>query len=185
MFCVKIATYVGKVGEFDPSKETFKSYCDRMDMFFEANDLVVLGGAANAVADAAVVRKKKVIFLTEIGADSFTLVNNLLAPRSAKEVGLNEITCVLNEHYNPTQLEIAESLHFGTRVQKEGKSIAYFTMALKKLSIHLVLISFAVGSRRKRSFQWNMGLMNADSKFEQNVCNRDFNINVQKMLLKN
>ena len=47
------------------------------------------------------------------------------------------------------------------------------------------LISFAVGSRRKRSFQWNMGLMNADSKFEQNVCNRDFNINVQKMLLKN
>ena len=46
-----------------------------MDMFFEANDLVVLGGAANAVADAAVVREKRAIFLTEIEADSFTLVN--------------------------------------------------------------------------------------------------------------
>ena len=57
-----MATYVGKVGEFDSSKETFKSYCDRMDMFFEANDLVVLGGAANAVADAAVVRKKRPFF---------------------------------------------------------------------------------------------------------------------------
>ena len=33
---------------------TFKSYCDRMDMFFVGNDLVVLGGAANTVADAAV-----------------------------------------------------------------------------------------------------------------------------------
>ena len=72
-----------------------------MDMFFEANDLVVLGGAANAVADAAVVRKKRAIFLTELGADSFTLVNDLLAPRSAKEVELTEITRVLKEHYNP------------------------------------------------------------------------------------
>ena len=82
---------------------------DRMDMFFEANDLVVLGGAANAVADAAVERKKRAIFLTEIGADSFTLVNDLLASRSAKEVELNKITCVLKEHYNPAPLEIAES----------------------------------------------------------------------------
>ena len=131
-----MATYVGKVGEFDSSKETFKSYCDRMDMFFEANDLVVLGGAANAVADAAVVRKKRAIFLTEIGADSFTLVNDLLAPRSAKEVELKEITRVLKEHYNPAPLEIAESFHFGTRVRKEGESIADFTVALKKLSIH-------------------------------------------------
>ena len=131
-----MATYVGKVGEFDSSKETFKSYCDRMDMFFEANDLVVLGGAANAVADAAVVRKKRAIFLTEIGADSFTLVNDLLAPRSAKEVELNEITRVLKEHYNPAPLEIAESFHFGTRVRKEGESIADLTVALKKLSIH-------------------------------------------------
>ena len=64
--------------------------------------MVVLGGAANAVADlAAVVRKKRAIFLTEIWADSFTLVNDLLAPRSAKEVGLNEIAHVLKEHYNP------------------------------------------------------------------------------------
>ena len=104
--------------------------------FFEANDLVVLGGAANAVADAAVVRKKRAIFLTEIGADSFTLLNDLLAPRSTKEVELNEITHVLKEHYNPAPLEIAESFHFGTRVRKEGESIADFIVALKKLSIH-------------------------------------------------
>ena len=115
-----MATYVGKVGEFDSPKKTFKSYCDCMDMFFVANDLVVLGGAANTVADAAVIRKKRAIFLTEVGTDSFTLVNDLLAPRSAKKVGLNEITRVLKEHYNPAPLEIAESFHFGTRVRKEG-----------------------------------------------------------------
>ena len=88
------------------------------------------------MANAAVVRKKKAIFLTEIGADSLTLVNDLLAPRNAQEVGLNEITRVLKEHYCPAPLEIAESFHFGTRVQKEGESIADFTVALKKLSIH-------------------------------------------------
>ena len=36
------------------------------------------------------------------------------------------------KHYNPAPLEIAESLHFGMRVQKEGN----FRVALKKLSIH-------------------------------------------------
>ena len=45
-----MATYVGKVGEYDSSKETFRSYCDRMDMFFEANDLVVLGGAVKSLS---------------------------------------------------------------------------------------------------------------------------------------
>ena len=60
----------------------------------------------------------------------------MLAPRSAKEVGLNEITRVLKEHYNPAPLEIAESFYFDTHVRKEGKLIADFTVALKKLSIH-------------------------------------------------
>ena len=36
--------------------------------------------------------KKRAIFLTEMGANSFILVNDLLAPRSAKDFGLNEIT---------------------------------------------------------------------------------------------
>ena len=43
---------------------------------------------------------------------------------------------MLKEHYNPAPLEIAESFHFGTRVRKEGESIADFIVALKKLSIH-------------------------------------------------
>ena len=60
----------------------------------------------------------------------------MLAPRSAKEVGLNDITRELKEHYNPAPLEIAESFHFDTHVRKEGESIADFTVALKKLSIH-------------------------------------------------
>ena len=142
-----MATYVGKVGEYDSSKETFRSYLDRMDMFFEANDLVVLGGAANAVADAAVVRKKRAIFLTELGADSFTLVNDLLAPRSAKEVELTEITRVLKEHYNPAPLEIAESFHFGTRVRKEGESIADFIVALKKFQFYVQHVFYDHGPR--------------------------------------
>ena len=43
---------------------------------------------------------------------------------------------MLKEHYNPAPLEITESFHFGMHVRKEGKSIAEFTLAMKKLSIH-------------------------------------------------
>ena len=79
-------------------KETFRSYCDYGYIFFQANDLVFLGGADSAVADAVVVMKNNTIFLTVIGANILILVNDLLAPRSTKEVGLNEVTNVLKAH---------------------------------------------------------------------------------------
>ena len=135
--CVKMATgYVGRVGEFDNSKETFRAYCDRMELFFEANDLDIQGGEANAAADAKVRRKRKAIFLTEIGAETFTLLDNLLAPRKAKDVAMVECVTILEKHFNPAPLEIAESFHFGTRVRKQEESIGDFIVALKKLSIH-------------------------------------------------
>ena len=79
-------------------KETFRSYCDYAYIFFEANDLVFLGGTDSAVADAVVVMKNNTIFLTVKGADIFILVNDLLAPRRTKEVGFNEVTNVLKAH---------------------------------------------------------------------------------------
>ena len=74
-----MATYVGKVGGYD----SYWSYCIHMDMFSEANDLVLSGHADKTVADS--LRKTRAIFLTEIRANSFTLANNLLTPRNIEE----------------------------------------------------------------------------------------------------
>ena len=55
-----------------------------MDIFFRQ---LILGSADNTGVGAAVGREKIAIFLAEIGADIFTLVNNLQAPRSTMRLG--------------------------------------------------------------------------------------------------
>ena len=41
----------------------------------------------------------------------------------------------LEKHYDPKPLEIAQSIHFGTRNLKAGKSIGDYILALKTLTV--------------------------------------------------
>ena len=47
-----------------------------------------------------------------------------------------DIVRVLEKHYNPKPLEIAQSFHFGTRNQKSGESVGDYVLALKRLAVH-------------------------------------------------
>ena len=125
----------GRVGEFSPERETFRSYVERMEMFFMANNIMEETGEDKEEANLAVANRKRAIFLTEIGPDAFSTLSNLLAPEKPKDTPFSDVVKALEKHYNPAPFEIAESFHFGTRYQKQDESISYF-MALKKLSIH-------------------------------------------------
>ena len=61
----------GRVGEFGPERESFRSYAERMDMFFMANNIVEEQGVGNKEANLAVQKRKRAIFLTEIGPEAF------------------------------------------------------------------------------------------------------------------
>ena len=61
----------GHVGEFNSERETFKSYVERMEMFFTANNIVETPGEANEEANPLVSDRKRAIFLTEIGPDVY------------------------------------------------------------------------------------------------------------------
>jgi hypothetical protein len=98
--------------------------------FFTANNIVETPGEENEGAN------QLVIFLTEIGADVYSTLSNLLVPAKPKDTSLANIVQALEKHFNPASLEIAESFHFGTRSQKPGESIGEYVVALKKLSIH-------------------------------------------------
>jgi transposase InsO family protein len=138
----KMATsYIGGVGPFKPEVETFESYMERLDMFFLANNIVetqAVEGEAAAVTEAREVVKtrKKAIFLSEVGPEVYGILSNLVAPQKPRDLTLAQIKVHLKGHFNPDPLEISESFHFGTRVQKNGESVNDFVLALKKLSIH-------------------------------------------------
>ena len=98
--------------------ERLRSYVERMEMFFMANNIMEETGEGNEEATLAVANRKRAIFLTEIGPEAYSTLSNLLAPVKPKDTLFADIVKALEKHYNPAPLEIAESFHFGTRYQK-------------------------------------------------------------------
>lgn len=140
----------GRVGEFNSERETFRSYVERMDMFFLANNILETPGEDNEANNLVVRARKRAIFLTEIGAEVYSTLSNLLLPAKPKDTPFADIVTALERHYNPAPLEIAESFHFGTRHQKPDESISDYIVALKKLSIHCNFGEFLQRALRDR-----------------------------------
>lgn len=110
----------GHIGAFEEDKEKFGDYCDRFDAFL----------AANEVADA----KKANLLLATIGPDAYRLLKNLSAPDVPNTKSYKELTKLLQNHFDPEPIVIAERHKFWTACQEENESVADFVVRLKKLS---------------------------------------------------
>ncbi|KAG8173743.1 hypothetical protein JTE90_023233 [Oedothorax gibbosus] len=77
----------GKLAEYDQAVETWSEYVERVNCFFDAND----------VKD----EKKASIFLTIVGPAVYKLLRSLVAPATVKEKTFTQIIDVLNTHYSP------------------------------------------------------------------------------------
>ena len=144
--------YIGHLGTYEKSKETFSSYMERADMFFKANNIVETSGEGETVTatNNAVHERMKAILLTEIGAEVYGTLVNLLAPKKAKDVPFQDVVDKLKEHFNPKPLEIAESYKFGTRNQKQSETISEYIVALKNLTLHCNFGTFLDRALRDR-----------------------------------
>ena len=83
-----------------------------------------------------VANKKRAIFLTEVGPEVYSTLRNFLAPAKPKDTQFTDIVRILEKHYNPRPLEIAQNFHFGSRDQKSGESVSVYVLALKRLAVH-------------------------------------------------
>ena len=99
-----MASYLGKIGEYDSATEEWPSYRERLEHFFKANK----------VAD-----EQKDAFLTCIGKDTFGLLRALIAPAKLVDKTYDELTTALSSHLAPKPLVITERFRFHKREQKE------------------------------------------------------------------
>ena len=114
--------FIGNVEEFDSSVESIVAYLERLQMFFEANE----------VADA----RKVPMLLTMLGAKNYSLLRSLVAPANPKDKTYAELVEKLRAHFQPKPLVIAERFNFYRRVQAAVESIADFVAALRQLAIN-------------------------------------------------
>ena len=75
--------------KFDPAKEEWPQYVERLGHFFEANEIEDEG-------------KKRSIFCTVVGPTVFKLIRNLVSPAKPGEKSYEDLVKLLTEHYKPT-----------------------------------------------------------------------------------
>ena len=108
---------IGNIGEYNEAEEDFENYCTRVELFF----------AANSVDDD----KKACTFLTLLGAKTFSLVKDLVAPKTPTGCTYKELVDALKAHYKPQIVIIFERFKFYSRNQENGESVANFVAAIK------------------------------------------------------
>ena len=113
----------GNIGEFDPSKEDWKTYLSRLKFYFIANDVEDPG-------------KQKAILLSVAGPELYKLASSLISPLEPNQVNFDELVEQLNNHYDPKKSISVQRFKFNSRVRKPGESVSTYIAELKKLAAH-------------------------------------------------
>lgn len=121
-----MAVLLGKIDPFDPEQEEWPQYVERLDQFFEANDLT---GDEKAT-------KRRATFLTVIGPGPYKLLRSLLSPVKPTDKTYEELVKKLTEHYSPIPSEVMQRFRFNSRSRKTGESVADYLAALRRLAEH-------------------------------------------------
>ena len=114
----------GHIDKFDANgKEIFSNYLERLEFYFLANDISDDG-------------KKKAIFLSSVGSETYKLIRDLCTPDAPTSKNFTDICSLLNEHLNPEPNVIVERYTFYSRTRKENESVADYVAQLRHLSRH-------------------------------------------------
>src|SRR5664279_391348 len=117
-----MATSIGKIDSFDDGIEDWPTYVERVEQYFNAND----------VSDD----KRVASLLSLIGSRTYGLLRSLTAPEKPSEKTYQEIVDTLSRHLAPKPLIIAERFRFHKREQRDGETISAFVADIRKLSQH-------------------------------------------------
>ena len=160
----------GNIGIFNEKDELFADYADRCDAFIAANDIP---------ADKCVH-----FFLAVVGPHAYRLLKDLSSPNLPSSKKYSEVKKLLQDHFSPKPIVIAERHRFWTAMQGENESISCFIVRLKNISTHCNFGSFLEEALRDRlvsglhvrmSKTQTSLLAMADLKFDQakNKCLAD------------
>jgi len=111
----------GKIGEFDPSQETWAMYVERLELYF----------IANGIEDAG---KKRAVLLTVSGASTYKLIRNLSAPTKPAEKLFDDLVALPKSHYTPKPSVIMQRFQFHSHMQRTGETVTAFIAELRQLS---------------------------------------------------
>ncbi|KAK3733980.1 hypothetical protein QZH41_001130 [Actinostola sp. cb2023] len=131
-----MATF-GKIEQFSGQEEDFEQYTERLELYFEANDLNKIPlktDQSNKSEVEAREKKRKAILLSVIGPSAYKILRNLTSPEKANEKPYEEIITLLRNHFAPKPSQTVQRFKFHSRVRSQGEKISDFIADLRKLA---------------------------------------------------
>jgi hypothetical protein len=113
--------YIGQIEEFNPDTDKWDIYIERINTFFEANE----------IEDDS---KKRAIFLTSFGVRGYTVLRNLCTPKKPAEEAWADIQKKLWTHFSPKTNPIVERRDFYKRDRVDGERVAAYLAQLRALA---------------------------------------------------
>ncbi|CAI6365252.1 unnamed protein product [Macrosiphum euphorbiae] len=110
----------GQISEFNIKDDDFSAWVERFELFILLNEVNV--------------HKKKLMFLTFLGNDGYSLLRDLCIPSKPIDKGYDSLKELLSNYINPKPNLLTERYKFKERKQRSEETIHQFVASLKKLS---------------------------------------------------
>ncbi len=127
---------LGTLQEFQPEGEAIKDYLERVQLYIEVN----------AIPE----ERHRAVLLIVVGNKTYAVLSDRLAPALPREKTYGEISAVLQKHFEPKRVVIAERYHFHKREQLAGESMADYEAALRRLATNCKFGEFLAEALRDR-----------------------------------
>ena len=111
----------GTLGEFNPTREDWTSYAERLELYFIANDIVTE-------------KKQQAILLNVSGAETYRLLRDLAVPTKPTEFFFAELVKIVKNHHQPPPSTIVQWFYFNPRIQEMEETVSEFVAGLRRLS---------------------------------------------------
>ena len=111
---------IGQLQEFNPDNETISAYLERFELYMSVNGIAA--------------EKKVSTLLLLLGRKHYTLIRGLVSPEKPENKSFEDLKSLLENHYSPEPIVIAERFNFYQRNQKSGESIADYVACLRRLA---------------------------------------------------
>ena len=129
-------TSFGKIDVFNPEVEEFSAYLERIELYFDANGIRE--------------EKQVPVFLSLLGAKTYSLLRTLVAPSSPREQSFKDLAKLLKGHFEPKPLVIAERFAFHRRNQQPGETVMEYLAELRRLATHCEFNNYLNEALRNR-----------------------------------
>ena len=131
-----MAGIFGNMDPFDDTGEQWATYIERFEHYILANEIRTA--------------KKVPVLFSVMGPRTYGLLRSLVAPDKPGEMDYERVVEVLQTHFAPRPLVIAERFRFHKRNQGEEENVAQYVAVLKRLSEHCEFGAYLEDALRDR-----------------------------------